>query len=112
MTDRTRQTRPFVTNKNKSVFGFVALGLVHCFLATVELYGAPPALTIMAQTGSSGLLSIDPNVAINREGIIAFTGRDSTGSRVFVATGPGTITPILSAVSGRTNAGVGITSGS
>ena len=76
---------------------------------TLPLFGAAP-LTIMARTGSGGITGIDPNIAINREGIIAFTGRDATGSRVFVVSSPNQVTGIVTA-SNRTHSGVGITSG-
>lgn len=60
-----------------------------CFVLSAGLLQAAPELTIMARTGSQGLTAIDPNIAINHQGKIAFTGRDSSRSRVFVVSSPG-----------------------
>jgi hypothetical protein len=85
--------------------------LAYLAVFAIQVSEAAPALTVMARSGTSGLNTIDPNIAINREGIIAFTGTDATGSRVFVVSSPGNPQGIVNAVSGRTCAGVGITSG-
>ena len=89
--------------------------LAGSFSVVGNVFGGAPAVTVMARTGaSSGLTSIDPNIAINREGIIAFTGNDSTGSRVFTVLSPGQVVPVpsINGQSGVSNAGIGITSGS
>jgi hypothetical protein len=66
----------------------------------------------MARTGSPGLFSIDPDIAINRQGIIAFTGSDFLGSRVFVVSKPGEFMSVKGPGILRFFAGIGITSGS
>jgi hypothetical protein len=83
----------------------LAVSLYLCGIPSI--FGVPAALTVMAKSGSDGLLTIDANIAVNREGIIAFTGTDSTGSRVFVVSSPHQIVPILPAATGHTVAGVG-----
>ncbi|MHA3770406.1 DUF7453 family protein [Verrucomicrobiota bacterium sgz303538] len=88
-----------------------ALFLAYLTVFAIQVTEAAPALTVMARSGASGLNTIDPNISINNEGIIAFTGTDATGSRVFVVSSPGKPQAIVNAVSGRTYAGVGITSG-
>jgi len=90
---------------------FLVGGLLMCVVSTARLQAASAKLTVMARTSASGLLSIDPNIAINKEGLIAFTGTDSTGSRVFVVSDPGRFSPVVNAQPGRTYAGVGLTSG-
>jgi lysozyme len=65
----------------------------------------------MATTGTNGITAIDPNVAINREGLIAFTGRDTNGSRPFAVFKPFQIVPLGITGSTRTYAGVGISAG-
>jgi len=60
---------------------------------------------------SGSLTAIDAAVAINNEGLIAFTGRDTDGSKVFVATAPSTYRAVSFWNSNRTFQGVGISSG-
>jgi hypothetical protein len=107
----SQQSPPDRTSMKKPQLFLLTFALIHCLLANTPLDAGTPALTVMARSGSSNVVSIDPNIAINREGVIAFTGTDSTGSRVFVVSSPEKPMPIVPAVAGRTYAGVGITSG-
>lgn len=63
---------------------------------------------VMAETGSAGITAIDSACSMNDSGMVAFAGTDSTGSRVFVSSTPGTVTPIKNAVAGWTYAGASI----
>jgi hypothetical protein len=66
---------------------------------------------IIARTGVDGITAINANIAINHEGIIAFTGNDSTGNRPFAAAGAHNFKPLGLVASSRSYTGVGISSG-
>src|SRR4051812_27363403 len=85
---------------------FLALALL------IQAAGAQtlPPLEIMVGP-ASGLTAIGSQVAVNDEGLVAFTASDATGSRAFVSANPGTFSAVSNITgSNRTYSGVGLSS--
>ncbi len=73
---------------------------------------AQPATPVAVVVASSSILSIDHDVALNNEGLIAFTGQDSAGSKAFVwDRGSGVRIVSTDVGTGITYRGIGLSSG-
>src|SRR5690349_25114147 len=88
------------------------LAVVATVIGLGSIAQAQPAAPTAVVLTSSKLLAIDPAIAINNEGYIAFTGQDAAGSKLFVYLGlhqdP---KPLTSTNTGISYAGVGLSGG-
>ena len=118
---RSNYTKVFDVHTNQALYSFIlpegtsptglAVRVSSRLAPDIAWQQTFEGLLIMARTGMNGLTAIGPNVAVNHEGVIAFTGNNAAGSQAFALSEPFIVTPLGLIGSNRSYLGVGVSGG-